>query len=356
MDRSSEQRRAFPLRMLCFLSGVLGIPGIMITHVTPQRSEAIFTPKAVITVLSLLSLLTFTWLTIQLSRRTAGPSQKVRFLTILLSSTLAGAYMILVLFLVLFQDQFILRNSLIFQPKPMTAEAASVLVKGDIETLNFIAADQTRLQGWLLKNSSRDKSPLIIYFGGSSQEVSNMIPSFQELDGWSIALVNYRGYGWSEGSPSEEHLFQDAILIYDTLAQRDDIDPTRIVAMGWSLGTGVAVYLSEQRSVARTILVTPFDSWAHMLQTRDFPLVPLSFIHDEYWIFNSIQRAPSIGNPLLCLVGAEDNIVLPILSQSLVDKWGGEATMIVYEHADHRLLFQGNSSWNDISESLAALE
>ncbi|MGZ9234450.1 MAG: alpha/beta hydrolase [Anaerolineales bacterium] len=269
---------------------------------------------------------------------------------------LTGSYTVLVLFVVLFQDVFIDKNNLIFQPKTMSPTPSNSIQGKNIQTLEFITPDQFHLHGWLINNGTEEKTPLLIYFGGSSQEVSTMIPYFQKIDGWSIALVNYRGYGLSGGVPSEEHLFGDALLIYDALSKRADIDGTKIVAMGWSLGTGVAVYLSEQRPVSGTILVTPFDSWAHMFQSRDFPLIPLSLIHDKYFVFNSIQRAPSILNPLLCLVGSRDNIVLPALSQDLVDQWGGEATALFYEEADHGLLFQDNSSWEDISTFLKDME
>lgn len=356
MANRSHQREAALLSILCILFGGLGIPGLLITHVTPQRSDAFFTPKGVITVFSLLSLFAFLWIAIQLSRQVESSSRKIRMLIMLTSAALVGSYVVLIFFLVFFQDQFIIRNSIIFQPRAMTQETANSFVQGHVERLDFVARDQTRLSGWLVRSNPEDRSPLIIYFGGSSQEVSSMIPYFQQVDGWTTALVNYRGYGLSEGDPSEEDLFQDALLIYDTLSKREDIAPERIVAMGWSLGTGTAVYLSEQRVVRGTILITPFDSWAHMFQSRDFPWIPLSLIHDEYFIFNSIQRVPSIQNPLLCLVDVKDKIVLPRLSQNLVDKWSGEATMIMYEHANHGLLFQENSSWQDISVFLESLE
>lgn len=356
MSTYSMPRKEFILQVICVLCGLIGVPGIMITHVTPQRSAAIFTPKSVITVLSLLSLLAFIWLVIQLIRYLKTPGQKVKFLAVALFSTLVGSEIFLILFVVFFQDQVILRNGVIFQPKSMSQETASTLVKDNVGALNFVAADQTRLQGWLVKNASRERSPLIIYFGGSSQEVSNMIPYFQKIDGWSAALINYRGYGRSEGTPSEDNLFQDSTLIYDSLSKRDDIDSKKIVTMGWSLGTGVSVYLSEQRPVSGTILVSPFDNWAHMFQSRDFPLIPLSFIKDKYFILNSISRAASIHTPLLCLVGEKDNIVLPSLSKDLARHWGGEETTVIYEDADHGLLFQENSSWQDISTFLESMK
>lgn len=62
------------------------------------------------------------------------------------------------------------------------------------------------------------------------------------------------------GKASEKALFSDAIEKYDTLIQDYHIDPKNIIVMGRSLGTGVATYLSSQRSVKKVILVTPYDS------------------------------------------------------------------------------------------------
>ncbi len=86
-----------------------------------------------------------------------------------------------------------------------------------------------------------------------------MIPYVKNLEGWKVALVNYRGFGISGGSPGRQKVLDDALVIYDALSEREDIDPGRIVSMGYSLGTGVAVYLSAQRPTAGTILVAPYD-------------------------------------------------------------------------------------------------
>lgn len=335
---------------------MLGISGIWITHVTPQRSDAILTTKNIVTLLAILSLISFLWLVVRLANKFNDLSRKVKSLATFLLFGMIGAYAVVLLFVVLFQDAFIATNSIVFQPKTMSPDVAKLLVTSNVEELNIVTTEHIHLKGWLVQNNSGNRSPLLIYFGGSSQEVSNMIPYFEKLDGWSIALVNYRGYGMSEGSPSEEVLFQDATLIYDTLVEREDIDKTKIAVMGWSLGTGVAVQLSDQRAVDGTILVSPFDSWAHMFQSRDFPFVPLLLIKERYFIFNSIGRAPSIRSSLLCLVGSEDNIIHPALSEELVRHWGGEDKLVVYQGANHGLLFQENSSWDDIANFLEDME
>jgi pimeloyl-ACP methyl ester carboxylesterase len=170
---------------------------------------------------------------------------------------------------------------------------------------------------------------------------------------WSVALINYRGFGLSEGTPTQSNVLADALFIYDTLATRTDMDASHVVAMGYSLGTGVAVYLSDQRPVAGTILASPYDYWT-LIGLKHTPLyAPLEGIMKPY--FDSISRAPGIRTPLLSLMGAEDETVPPALSQKLIDSWGGKVTVIQYPGEDHGLLFHNNNSWKDIGNFLQGI-
>ena len=71
------------------------------------------------------------------------------------------------------------------------------------------------------------------------KEVSYPVHEAEKFDGWSLALINYRGYGLSEGKPGEKNLCNDALVVYDYFVKRTDVDKNRIVAMGRSLGTGL---------------------------------------------------------------------------------------------------------------------
>ncbi len=170
------------------------------------------------------------------------------------------------------------------------------------------------------------------------------------LSGWSVALINYRGFGLSEGTPTQARVLADSLVIYDTLTARKDIDASHVVVMGYSLGTGVAVSLSEQRPVAATILVSPYDYWT-LIGVKKTPLyTPLSGLMKHY--FDSISYAPEITTPLLCLIGSNDTSVPPALSRRLADAWGGEKTVVEYPAEDHGLLFHTNNSWSDIKNFL----
>jgi pimeloyl-ACP methyl ester carboxylesterase len=271
-----------------------------------------------------------------------------------LLAVLAGSYLILFLLVFFFQDTIANQTSSFFQPKALSPEAAQARAASDVEDLELTTPDGARLRGWLVKNSTEPRAPLLIYFEGSGSDSSKMIPLVRALDGWSVALINYRGFGQSEGTPSHANALADATFIYDTLTQRSDIDADHVVAMGYSLGTGVATHLSEQRPTAGTVLVAPYDSLT-LIGLRRPPLyAPLLGILHRY--FDSISRAPEIKTPLLVLVGSADSVFPPELSQKLAGQWGGAVEVKTYPGEDHDLLLHPNSSWADIAAFLQTLK
>ncbi len=167
-------------------------------------------------------------------------------------------------------------------------------------------------------------------------------------------LVNYRGFGLSEGTPGQEHAFADAVFLYDTFSRRPDVDASRVVAMGYSLGTGVAVYLAEQRPVAGVILAAPYDRLTLTGLKRPLVYAPLAGVMLRF--FDSISRAPGIASPLLCLVGSEDASVPPELSYKMAGEWGGATIVKTYPGAGHDLLLHDGVVWEDISAFLQSLE
>jgi len=111
---------------------------------------------------------------------------------------------------------------------------------------------------------------------------------------WSLALVNYRGYGASEGSPSERALFADALLVLDALRERPDVDPARVALVGRSLGSGVATYVAANRPVAGVALVSPYDS-VTALARRQFPWLPIELLLRHP--FDSRSRGKGMPKP-----------------------------------------------------------
>ena len=215
--------------------------------------------------------------------------------------------------------------------------------------------DHIRLHGWYVKNGRPKKLspqlPLLIYFGGNAEEVSHFLGDIDRFKGFALLLVNYRGYGLSEGKPSETHLCRDALLLYDEFSQRDDIDPSNIFVMGRSLGTGVAVYLAAKRPLKGVILVSPYDSISRIAQ-EIYPYVPVSLILKHP--FAAISRAPAITTPLLALIGSADKVISPSHSKRLVESWGGKSSLTIIEGADHNSVSMRKQFWENIGRFLNA--
>jgi pimeloyl-ACP methyl ester carboxylesterase len=329
------------------LSIVLGLTGFL------AYAASKFTSGKLVVLITAVGILGFVIAFTVLTFRLKNLKRILKAIVLSLVAVIFSAYLILFVFVYFFEDRVANQTSSFFQPMTISVEKAQALTASVVLPIDLTTPDSVHLRGWLVHNSTESKSPLVIYFGGSGSESSEIIPFARKLDGWSVALINYRGFGLSEGTPTHVNALVDALFIYDTLSTREDIDPNQVVAMGYSLGTGIAVYLSEQRPTLGTVLVSPYDLWT-LIGLKQTPLyAPLSGIMKPY--FESISRAPGVHTPLLCLIGSEDNIVPPERSEKLVDAWGGETNLISFPGENHSLLFHNNSSWTDILDFLKNL-
>jgi pimeloyl-ACP methyl ester carboxylesterase len=205
------------------------------------------------------------------------------------------------------------------------------------------------LRGWLVKGKHALPAPLIIYFGGNAEEVSWLASVAEQFGGWSLLLVNYRGYGGSEGKPGERELFGDALAVYDYAVKRPDVVPERVVAMGRSLGSGVAVYLAANRSLRGMILVTPYDSVTEVAK-RHYPYLPVGLLIRHP--FDSISRVEKAKVPLLCLAAAEDDVIPPKHARRLYDAWQGPRTWLEIPRTGHDSISSDPAYWEAIGAFL----
>ncbi|MGH8704355.1 MAG: alpha/beta hydrolase, partial [Burkholderiales bacterium] len=138
-----------------------------------------------------------------------------------------------------------LEESLLFRQRPASPERYAAILARDpgVEEVRLSTPDGVTLHGLLKRAPAAapgDRYPLVIVFGGVARETSWMVNWGQKPGEWGWLLVNYRGYGLSEGRPSERTLLEDAKLVYDWAAARADVDARNIVLLGRSLGAHVA--------------------------------------------------------------------------------------------------------------------
>ena len=256
-----------------------------------------------------------------------------------------GCWLLLMVLIYFFQGK------LLFFPQRITSHDIENIKRNypEVEELTLKTADRTKLHGWFIKAKTKEPAPLIIYFDGNAGEVSLMIPELSKFHHYSIALINYRGYGLSEGVPTQDALFSDATSIYDQLIQRSDVDKNKVVAMGRSLGTGVAVYLAENRPLKGAILISPYDSITSIGQ-RTYPFLPVSLLMRNP--FNSLSRAPKIKVPMLCVVASDDRVVPVSHSTKFYDAWAGKKQWHLINHADHNNLLLDPTFWPTVANFL----
>ena len=247
---------------------------------------------------------------------------------------------------------YLRQDRLLFYPQPLSeADARAVeRIAPRSERFELKTADGTRVRGWLVRGPSRGSWPLVIYFGGNAEEVSWLLPEFSRIPTYATLLVNYRGYGLSEGLPSERALFNDALEVYDKIVQRPDVDARRIVVMGRSLGTGVATYIASQRPIAGAVLISPYDSMVAVAHSV-YPFLPVGLLLRHR--FESDRRAPSIHAPLLALAAAQDMVISPERSKRLVEKWGGTSRFELLDGVDHNTITMHPHFWPLVMAFLA---
>ncbi len=251
------------------------------------------------------------------------------------------AIVLLAVYVLVCSGLFLFQEKLIF-PSPKLSEDASAAYQeiDNIEDVELKMKDGNNLRGWFIHNSDNNKSNLLLYFGANAEEVSLIIPKMAKFQNWSVALINYRGYGKSDGIPNEQLLFSDSLEIYDYFSSREDVNKSNIIVMGRSIGTGVATYLSEKRDAAATVLVSPFDSLSSVIKEK-CPVLPVNLILKNK--FDSLSRAPLIKSPLLIITGTEDKLIPVVHSKKLGDSWGGEVTY-------KSIIGEGHNSIDDVEE------
>ena len=175
----------------------------------------------------------------------------------------------------------------------------------DVEEVVFKAADGTRLIAWHLP--ARPGRPTLLYFTGNSGNVAKRANKIKAIaaDGYGLFMLNYRGYGGSEGRPTERRVTADAVSAYDYLRGLG-VAPHDIVAYGESLGTAVASRLALQRHVEGLVLEAPFTSVVAVGRLL-WPYFPLGLIMaDQY---RTIERIGQVEAPLFIVHGGRDAII-----------------------------------------------
>lgn len=191
--------------------------------------------------------------------------------------------------------------------------------------------DGARLHGWVVNPG---QSRALLYFGGNAERIEDNRDDFARwFPGHSVYFVAYRGYGASEGTPSEQALFADALAFYDLVQAQHPAQP--ITVIGSSLGSGVASYLASARPVARLALIAPFDNLANVAQTH-YPLLPVRALLRER--FDSARHLAGFRGPVLVIRAGQDEVIPAASTARLIAALPQAPQVVVLARAGHNTI------------------
>jgi uncharacterized protein len=211
---------------------------------------------------------------------------------------IAGLYLTALLALAVFQRR------LLYLPKPFAVSPKAAGL-GSVEVLRLRTPDGEILPAWYIRPAPT--RPLLLYFHGNAARLADKAERFRKLTaaGHGLLAVEYRGFAGATGSPSEEGLLVDGETAY-AQALSLGAEPSRVVVLGESLGSGVAVALAARQEVGAIVLDSAYDS-ALAVAARRYWMFPVRTLMRD--TFRSDKRIGNVAAPLLMVHGTKDRTV-----------------------------------------------
>ncbi|MGD1860426.1 MAG: alpha/beta hydrolase [Leptolyngbyaceae cyanobacterium] len=188
---------------------------------------------------------------------------------------------------------FFRADSMIFLPRPASYQDTADVLKIPVN-------DTEQISATYLPNAQAEYT--LLYIHGNAEDLGDIRPVLERLHGWgfSVFAYDYRGYGTSDGQPSEANAYQDADAAYNYLRQHLNIPPEQIILYGRSVGSGSATDLASRQAVGGLILENAFTSAFRVV--LPVPLLPF----DKFSNLDKLQR---VRCPVLVLHSQADQTI-----------------------------------------------
>lgn len=174
-----------------------------------------------------------------------------------------------------------------------------------VEEILYSGYDNTELYGLYIKHSN--PLGIILFFHGNAGSVSNWLSFTKQYYKWgySVFMMEYRGFGKCDGIPNEEHIYKDAMTAYNYIIDVLEYPREKIILNGKSLGGAVAINLASKVPAAALIVDSSFTSMPDMAH-RYIPFIGYSLCN---FSFNSINLIDKITIPCLIIHSREDSLI-----------------------------------------------
>lgn len=241
---------------------------------------------------------------------------------------LAIAYVVFLLLLYFNQSQLIYRPSREVVNTPKT-------IGLDYQDVQLVTQDQVKLSAWFIpaRNNDAIGKAVILYCHGNGGNISHRLSYLPIFHGENLAtfIFDYRGYGHSEGTPTEVGTYADVEAAWHYLTVTKQIPAYKIIVYGESLGGAIATYIAQKHQVGGLILASTFTAITDRAAEL-YPFFPIRWI--SKFSYNSLERMPTIKTPILVIHSSEDRIVPFHHGQALYEA-ANQPKMFVKIQGDH---------------------
>ncbi|MFN6500973.1 MAG: alpha/beta hydrolase [Nostoc sp. DedQUE01] len=198
------------------------------------------------------------------------------------------------------------------------------------EIIQLKSNDNTKISARYLFNPQAEYT--ILYAHGNAEDLGNIKQTLEQLYAWGFSVLSYdyRGYGTSEGIPTENNAYQDIDTVYNYLTKDLKISPQKIIVWGRSVGGGSAVNLAAQRPVAGLIIESTFISAFQVI-------IPYRILPFDK--FSNIDKIKKINCPVLVVHGKADEIIPFSHGEKLFATASSQKLSLWVEQANHNDLF-----------------
>ena len=249
-----------------------------------------------------------------------------------------AVYVLLAMALLALQRTMLFPRHLIPEP-PDVASRIPGLVRVDVTHADGVS------EGWFIPGrgvSAEAPGPVVFFAHGNGELIDYATPGLLAYRAWgvSLAMVEYRGYGRSGGSPTQDGITADQVAFHDVVVARPEVDAGRVVLHGRSLGGGAMAQLAAQRKPRAMVLESTFRSVSSM--ARRF-LMPSFLVLDP---FDTEAVLRELDVPLLLFHGDRDEIIPYAHSDALLAV-AKDARRVTF-HSGHNDLPQNAEYWGAI--------
>ena len=211
-------------------------------------------------------------------------------------------------------------------------------------------SDGLKLHGWFFATKKAPAVATIIFFHGNGGNISNVgwVGQLLSSRGFNVLLIDYRGYGRSEGEVAgEQGLYADADAGYLYVTQTRGVAPESVVLYGQSLGTAVAADLASRRQCAALILESGFSS-ASDLAANVLPLLPrrLHFLTRNR--FESAGKLAGVNCPVLITHGDPDDTIPTEHGRRLFAAANEPKKLLIFPGAGHNVFGSQGNEYLDV--------